>query len=144
MENTFIHNDTSLHYFSGKELLSRLRLAAMTLGPERLGVAPDQLGLHSARSRATMAMYLAGVPVFTIMLLGRWSSDAFLRHIQKQVKELSSGVSDKMISHNNFFTIQHDSPKNLEQSHRPLNPFSQSNIGSNFKETIRPLASVFH
>ncbi len=35
--------------------------------------------IHSAWSGAAMAMYLAGVPVFTIMLLGRWSSDAFLR-----------------------------------------------------------------
>jgi len=44
-----------------------------------------------------MAMYLAGVPVFTIMLLGRWSSNAFLRYIRKQVKEFSRGISAKMI-----------------------------------------------
>jgi hypothetical protein len=49
-----------------------------------------------------------------------------------------------MISKDNFFTIQHNSSENLEQSHRPLNPLSRSNIGSNFKGTIRPLASVFH
>jgi hypothetical protein len=30
-----------------------------------------------------MVMYLAGVPVFTIMLLGFWSSDAFLWYIRK-------------------------------------------------------------
>jgi hypothetical protein len=52
-----------------------------------------------------MAMYLAGVPVSTIMLLGRWSSDAFICYIQKQVKEFSKGVSGKMIQKEFFFTI---------------------------------------
>jgi hypothetical protein len=42
-----------------------------------------------------MAMFLAKVPVYTIMLLGRWSSDDFLRYIRKQVKEFSKGISKK-------------------------------------------------
>jgi len=52
-----------------------------------------------------MAMYLGGDPVFTIMLLGRWSSEAFLRHIRKQVQEFSKGVSQRMITNENFYTI---------------------------------------
>jgi len=52
-----------------------------------------------------MAMYLSGVPVYTIMLLGRWSSDAFLHYIRKQVKEFSLGISKKMITKEDFFTI---------------------------------------
>eukprot|EP00978_Attheya_sp_CCMP212_P021308 scaffold62029_cov65-Attheya_sp.AAC.1 len=42
------------------------------------------IGTHSIRSAAAMAMYLAGVPVFTIMLIGRWSRDAFLHYIRRQ------------------------------------------------------------
>eukprot|EP00978_Attheya_sp_CCMP212_P014459 scaffold36887_cov24-Attheya_sp.AAC.1 len=61
-----------------------------------------------------MAMYLAGVPVFTIMLIGRWSSDAFLRYIRRQAQEFSSGVSSKMILAPDYFTIPdagHEDPR---------------------------------
>ena len=44
-----------------------------------------------------MAMYLNEVPVYTIMLIGRWSSDAFLRYIRRQVQQFSAGVSARMI-----------------------------------------------
>jgi hypothetical protein len=103
--NFFLHSDGTPHHFSGQELLNRLRLATNTVGKEKLGFTANQIGLHSARSGAAMVMYLAGVPVFTNMLLGRWSSDAFLHYIRKQVKEFSSGISNKMIQNENFFTI---------------------------------------
>jgi hypothetical protein len=61
--NSFLCPDGKLHYFTGTELLKHLRLATKALGE-------SQIGLHSARSGAAMAIYLAGVPVFTIMLLG--------------------------------------------------------------------------
>jgi hypothetical protein len=136
--NTYIHPDGSTHYFSGKDLLSRIRLAAATLGEDELGFSPDQVGLHSARSGAAMAMYLAGVPVVTIMLLGRWSSDAFLRYIRRQVKEFSGGVSQKMISNERFFTIS--SIQNNITEDRPLT----SKFGpTSFKDTIKPLVNAF-
>ena len=43
-------------------------------------------------------MFLGGCPVFMIMLIGRWSSDAFMRYIRKQIKEFSQDVSQKMIT----------------------------------------------
>jgi hypothetical protein len=54
-----------------------------------------------------MAMYLAGVPVFTIMLIGLWSSDAFLRYISRQVLQFRAGVSKRMVSAEarDFFTV---------------------------------------
>jgi hypothetical protein len=97
----------------------------------------------SARSGAAMAMYLAGVPVFTIMLLGRWSSDAFLRYIRKQVKEFSSGVSYLMINNGNFFTIQQSSHQDPRAPILPLNTPQRFNNGNNFKGTVGPLASAF-
>ncbi len=86
--NAYQTLDGKIHHFTGKEILARLRLAAASIGLEELGFTPSQIGLHSARSGAAMAMYLAGVPIFTIVLLGRWSSDAFMRYIHKQVREL--------------------------------------------------------
>jgi hypothetical protein len=76
--NTYRFEDGSLLLFTGAQLLKCLRLAASIIRPDSLGFTADKIGLHSAHSGAAMAMYLAGVPVFTIMLLGRWSSDAFL------------------------------------------------------------------
>jgi hypothetical protein len=136
--NYYQFEDSSPHYFTGKDLLSRIRLVADTLGPDELGFSANQLGLHSARSGAAMAMCLADVPVFTIMILGRWSSDAFLHYIRKQVQEFSKGISQKMISNERFFTL----------SSLPSLPLPSGNQSSNFhigsfKDTILPLANAF-
>jgi hypothetical protein len=114
------------------------------LGPDVLGFTPDQIGLHSARSGAAMAMFLAGIPVFTIMLMGRWSSDAFLRYIRKQVKEFSLGVSSKMIQNENFFTIQNTMTNETRLSNNPVNHAQRFIHGPDVQDTIRPLVSVFH
>ena len=49
-----------------------------------------------------MAMYLGECPIFIIMLIGRWSSDAFLMYIRKQVMEFSQNVVKRMLSCQNF------------------------------------------
>jgi hypothetical protein len=61
-----------------------------------------------------MAMYLADIPVFTIMLLGHWSSDAFLRYIRKQMKEFSTEICQKMIIHGHFSRF-HQPPKMTQE-----------------------------
>jgi hypothetical protein len=141
--NTYLLPNNKLHLFSGKELLHRIRLATTAIGADNLGFTASQIGLHSARSGAAMAMFLAGVPVFTIMLLGRWSSDAFLRYIRKQVMEFSSGISTKMIQNENFFTIPALSSGNCPEPTCSLNLSSRNNMGFSSKITIRPLVSVF-
>jgi hypothetical protein len=62
------HN--KIYKFTGTQLLRQIRLAASAIGKDILGFSPSDLGLHSAPCGAAMAMYLAGVPVYTIMLLG--------------------------------------------------------------------------
>jgi len=125
-----------VHKFSGKDLLSRIRIAAASLGRDELGFSPNELGPHSARSGMAMAMYLAGVPVFTIMLLGHWSSNAFLCYIRRQVQEFSEGVSQKLILNERVFTIP-SNPCAL------LNHSLISHIGLDFKDMIQPLSNVF-
>jgi hypothetical protein len=73
-----------------------------------------------------MAIYLAGIPVFTIMLLGSWSSDAFLHYIRKQVKEFSLGISQKMIQHEDVFTIPNASSEDPRILNHILNLDSQN------------------
>jgi len=48
-----------------------------------------------------------GIPVYTIMLLGCWSSEAFLRYIRKQVESFGSGVLSKMIVTSRFLHVSH-------------------------------------
>jgi hypothetical protein len=120
-----------------------LRRVAASLGSDNLGYTPDQIGLHSARSGAAMAMYLAGVPVFTIMLLGHWSSDAFLHYIRKEVQEFSLSVSSKMITRDKFFTLSQSQPNPSVSQGALCNNATRSNFGPNFKDALTPLIRSF-
>ena len=60
-----------------KKLLSVTELVS----EDHLEFHPNDIGIHSIRSGASMPMYLDGVPTFTIMLTGHWSSDAFHQYI---------------------------------------------------------------
>ena len=51
-----------------------------------------------------MAMALAKVSTYTIMIVGRWKSTVFLDYIRKQVAEFSIDISDMMVTHGDFFT----------------------------------------
>ncbi len=86
-------------------ILDRIRTAVRFLGKDKLGFTESKVGTHSNRSGGAMGMYLAGTPVYTIMLLGRWSSDAFMWYIRKQVLDMSHGISAKMITYEEFYTI---------------------------------------
>ena len=83
----------------------KLRVAVKMMGKGTLGFDSTECGLHSIRSGAAMALFLAGVPVLTIMIIGRWRSDAFLRYIRKQVALFSQNLTDKMLQVNSFFTM---------------------------------------
>jgi hypothetical protein len=75
------------------------------MGKDKLGFSEDEVGTHSNRSAGAMSMFLSGTPIYTIMLIGRWSSDAFMRYIRKQVLAASHGISKKMLTFEDFFTI---------------------------------------
>jgi hypothetical protein len=75
------------------------------IGSTQLGFEAHKIGYHSLQSGAAMEMYLAGIPVYTIMLIGRWSSDAFLCCIRKQVEKFSKHASKQMLMFCSFRTI---------------------------------------
>ena len=62
-----------------------------------------------------MAMYLVGVSVFSIMLIGRWSSTAFLKYIGKKAQEFLQG-SSKMIKVQTFKQFQNPTETNLMEN----------------------------
>lgn len=91
---------------SSMDVLTAIRVVVATIGRDKLGFGPEDVGTHSNRSAAAMAMYLAGEPVHKIMLIGRWSSDAFLLYIRRQVEQFSTGVSQRMVQSPDFFTFE--------------------------------------
>ena len=86
-------------------ILGTLRAVVEDLGPGILGYKKADIGTHSLRSGCAMAMHLAGIPVYMMMLIGRWSSEAFMVYIQRQVKEFATNVSAKMIQQEPFYII---------------------------------------
>ena len=60
-------------------LAQQLRQTCADLdGASKLGYSHSDIGTKSIRSGAAMALFLHNHPVSRIMILGRWSSDAFL------------------------------------------------------------------
>ena len=72
-----------IEHVTSAEMVAALRDAVRAIGEDKLGFKVEQVGTHSQRSGAAMAMYLGECPVYTIMMIGRWSSDAFLRYFRK-------------------------------------------------------------
>ena len=66
-----------------------------------------------------MEMCLGEIPVHTIMLIGRWSSDAFLRYIQKQVEQFSRNVANKMLTFQYFRHIPDITPQQISSEDPP-------------------------
>jgi hypothetical protein len=132
------------------QIILALWAACAAIGSACLGFEPSKIGTHSLRSGAVMEMYLAGVPVYTIMLIGRWLSDAFLRYIQKQVKQFLQDVAKKMLMHQLFQTIPDVTPcivsnKDPWQSNHRDNAKMRQNIGRNASQQVQlPVLSLFN
>ena len=58
-----------------------------------------------------MAMYLDGVPTFTIMLIGLWYFGAFLIYIPRQEYQFTHNVSRRKLQHDSFFTTPDYTPQ---------------------------------
>ena len=59
-----------------KQMVGNLCDAVRAIGKDVLNIKAEEIGTHSIRSGAAMAMFLGGLPVYLIMLMGRWSSDS--------------------------------------------------------------------
>jgi hypothetical protein len=90
---------------SGSAMVLFIRRIVRDIGPKKLGFSDDEVGTHSLRSGSAMAMHLAGVAVYTIMLIGRWQSDAFMAYLRLQVLQFTHSVSKRMVQVNDFYHV---------------------------------------
>ena len=101
--NTIRTNKTTYH-ISSTMVLNRIRDVVKGFGPDDLGFLASETGTHSIRSSTAMQLHINKVDTYQIMLIGRWSSDAFLRYIRPQILEFSEGLSSIMVE-KEFFTL---------------------------------------
>jgi hypothetical protein len=127
---------------NSKTALTLLRYSLYETDSKSLNIKPEECGLHSLRSSAAMAMYLNGIPVYTIMLLGRWSSDAFLWYIRKQVTEFSKGVARRMIQRPVYHHVSHATRED-PRTHNPQSSTANFGIGNHGNDAIRGAFAVW-
>jgi hypothetical protein len=108
--NCYLSRQGHIEHVTSTQIRTKIRAAAASIGEDSLGFKIEEIGCHSFRSGSAMAMYLAGVPVTTIQLIGRWKSDAFMRYIREQVDCFTLNVSSRMLTTKNFYTIPEMSP----------------------------------
>jgi len=126
---TYRQHGGQLGHLTSTMAIQFLRDFIKSVDYEARGLDPERIGNHSNRSSAAMAMYLNKVPVCTIMLLGRWSSDAFLRYIRPQVAQLTNGVAKQMIENPSFYTVPNASSED-PRTHNPKSAAANFGMGS--------------
>jgi hypothetical protein len=109
-DDTLLYNyasttNRSFLSISDTNMITVLRAAVTFIGPDELGYEAADVGTHSIRSGAAMALVLSGHEAWRIMLAGRWQSQAFLVYIREQIQEFSKGVSARMISNPDFYHV---------------------------------------
>ena len=103
--NTFVSTLCQVSNVTSVDVRRALRAAALILGEEKLGFKQSKIGSHSLFSGVAMVMHLAQIPVYTIMIIGRWSSDAFLCYVRKQVSQFSQNIAKRMFHTQSFLHV---------------------------------------
>ena len=133
-----IWRNDRIKHITSKEIVDSLRSAVVGYDEDKLGFKAEDIGTHSIRTGSVMAMYKREVPVYVIMMIGRWSSDVFLRYIRKQIEQFSHNVSKRMIR---FLFHRHISE--IERNH-PSNTAARMNIGGySYQSDGLPAFSLF-
>jgi len=109
---SLVKHKSQIINITGEMITDLCHDGVVAIGETKLGIRRSEVGTRSIHSGAVMTIYLAGVPVFLIMLIGRWSSTAFLKYIRKQAQEFSQGVSSKMIEVQSFKYVQNPTETN--------------------------------
>lgn len=92
-------------------------------GLHTFGFHPKHIGNKSIRSGAAMSLFMMGHSSAKIMILGRWSSDAFLVYIRPQIMEWTHSMSIDMTRTDTFTDVStnhdlagHDDPRQRDRS----------------------------
>lgn len=98
-------------YFKQNDIIQILRHSAK-LWEKKLPYTHDCIGSHSLRSGAAMALFLANADTLDIMILGRWSSDAFLLYIRPYIQETTAELGKRMIINESYHNTKNSTQRN--------------------------------
>ncbi len=127
-----------------------MRDGVQAIGEDVLHIKKSDIGTHSIRSGAAMAMFLSDCSVCLTMMIGCWSSNAFLRYIRKQVEQFSHNVLSKMAKqmlHRHILTFTSPSVPNHNprQRNHPNNAETRRNVGGDMTHQARlPPFALYH
>jgi hypothetical protein len=95
---------TGTNHLTSTQLRTTMRSVCTLGGGETtFGFTAKDIGTRSIRSGAAMSLFLMNHSVAKIMILGRWSSDAFLVYLRPQVLEWTNNMSTDMLQNDSFF-----------------------------------------
>ena len=78
------------------DINKHLKHTAKAMNLQQYNIPPERISSHSLRAGGALALYLNGTPAMSIRLMGRWSSDTFLRYIHPQFSHFSQGFAQRM------------------------------------------------
>ena len=61
--------------------MKSLKITVKSIGEEKLAIKADTVGTHSIITSLTMFLYIKKFDTPTIMLMGRWESDFFMKYL---------------------------------------------------------------
>jgi hypothetical protein len=129
-------NKSSIQYLSQNTLNIYLRATIQMKSPNYFGYSHNSIGTHSVRSGAAMALYLGDTHPHKIMLLGRWSSDAFLVYLRPQVLSSFAQLSTHMLQNEDFRSSGHQLQNDRIHPDDPLRPGDSRSIISSRRHSF--------
>jgi hypothetical protein len=126
-------SNRKVDHVTSNQVINSLKDVVSAMGESCLGISKTDIGTHSIRLGVATAMYLGKCPVYTIMLVGWWSGNAFLHYIQEEVMEFSHNISKKMLSFKHYQHIPNFdhriSAHNPTVWNNPNNAKTRRNVG---------------
>jgi hypothetical protein len=87
------HTATGTSQVTSREILEAVRQGARWDNLHLVGYDYTHIGTHSLHSRGATRLCLEGFNKDVIGLMGRWSSDTYLKYIQPQIAQLAAGAA---------------------------------------------------
>ncbi len=133
-----------INHITAKQVTAAMKDTLVAIGEVVLHIHKNKIGMHLIRSGAAMAMFLGECPVYLIIVIGHWSSNAFLCYIHKQFEQFSHNVSCKMTKymfHRHIPGPGYTSPSishlHPRQRNNPNNAKTRRNICGNIAQQDR-------
>ena len=117
-------SNRELKNFTKNDILLVFRGNTKSIQKDKMGYNSEEIGTHSNRSAASIAIFIDNIPCYMIILLGCWSLDSFLKYMRHQVLECSKGISLRMIKNDILYLILDQQANENNQQSQNSNSFA--------------------